>query len=32
MTTVIIFGVLVILGWVVANLILDAYTPKDDSK
>ena len=33
MTTVIIFVVSIILGWVVANIILDASTPKeDDSK
>ena len=34
MITVIIFVVSVILGWVIANLILDASTPKEkeDSK
>ena len=32
MITVIVFVVLVILGWVIANLILDASTPKEDSK
>ena len=32
MITVIVFVVSVILGWVIANLILDASTPKEDSK
>ena len=32
MITVIIFVVSVILGWVIANLILDAATPEEDSK
>lgn len=32
MITVIIFIVSVILGWVIANLILDASTPEEDLK
>jgi len=32
MITVIIFVVSVILGWVIANLILDASTTEEDSK
>lgn len=32
MITVIIFVASVILGWVIANLILDASTPEEDSK
>ena len=32
MITVIVFVVSVILGWVIANLILDASTPEEDSK
>ena len=32
MITAIIFVVSVILGWVIANLILDASTPEEDSK
>ena len=32
MITVIIFVVSVILGWVIANLILDASTPEEDLK
>ena len=32
MITVIIFIVLVILGWVIAKLILDVSTPEEDLK
>lgn len=32
MITVIIFVVSVILGWVIANLILDVSTPEEDLK
>lgn len=32
MITVIIFVASVILGWVIANLILDVSTPEEDSK
>ncbi len=32
MVTVIIFVASVILGWVIANLILDVSTPEEDSK